>query len=174
MIMADVFKILFLILGTLITVVAYWLLFEALFTRVVDRAARQYAERPFRVALVGLLVGAPLFVIGLALLNSAAGLKLIGTILVSALLLTGLLGSAGLARRIGIQLASATDAQYPWRRVLRGGTVLSITFVLPVIGWFVVLPLTLASGVGAVILSRVGRTETTTVAPAMPAPASHL
>jgi len=37
----------------------------------------------------------------------------------------------------------------PWRRVLRGGVVLSFAFLLPVIGWFVLLPWTLVSGVGA-------------------------
>jgi len=43
----------------------------------------------------------------------------------------------------------ACDARLPWRRVLRGGTVLSFAFVLPVIGWFGLLPWTLVSGVGA-------------------------
>lgn len=169
MIMADVFKILFIILGTLITTVAYWLLFEALFRRVVERAAVVYETSPYKVAILGTVVGVPLFVAGLGLLNSAAGLKLFGAILVSGLLLMGLLGSAGLARLVGTRLASAADDAYPWRRVLRGGAVLSITFVLPVVGWFFVLPLTLASGVGAVILSRWGHRAPQLAPPAVPA-----
>lgn len=168
MIMADVFKILFIILGILITTVAYWLLFEALFRRVVERASVVYEANPYKVAVLGAVVGVPLFVASLGLLNSAAGLKLLGAILMSGLLLVGMLGSAGLARLVGARLASATDSAYPWRRVLRGGIVLSITFVLPIVGWFVVLPLTLASGVGAVILSRAGRRVPAPV-PAVPA-----
>ena len=168
MIMADVFKILFIILGTLITTVAYWLLFEALFRRVVERASVVYETSPYKTAILGAVVGVPLFVASLGLLNSAAGLKLFGAILMSGLLLVGLLGSAGLARLVGARLASATDAAYPWRRVLRGGVVLSITFVLPVVGWFFVLPLTLASGVGAVILSRWGRRAAQLVPPSVP------
>ncbi|NUM54876.1 MAG: hypothetical protein HUU46_14615 [Candidatus Hydrogenedentes bacterium] len=168
MIMADVFKILFIILGILITTVAYWLLFEALFRRVVERASVVYETSPYKVVLVGAVVGVPLFIASLGLLQSAAGLKLIGAVLMSALLLVGLIGSAGLARLIGCRLASATDSAYPWRRVLRGGMVLSITFVLPVVGWFVMLPLTLASGVGALILSRWGQRAAQTVPPAVP------
>jgi len=157
MIMADVFKILFLILGTLITIVAYWLLAEALFRRAVERASVVYEANPYKVSIIGAVVGVPLFLASLGLLNSAAGLKLFGAILLSGLLLVGLVGSAGLARLVGCRLASASDAAYPWRRVLRGGIVLSITFVFPILGWFFVLPLTLASGVGAVILSRFGQ-----------------
>lgn len=154
MIMADVFKILFIILGFLITIVAYWLLFEALFRPLVKRASLAYETHPYRVVIVGAIAGVPIFLASVGLLNSAAGLKLIGAILMSALVLLALIGSTGLARLVGARLASATDASYPWRRVLRGGVVLSITFVLPIVGWFVVLPLTLASGVGAIIVAR--------------------
>lgn len=153
MIMADVFKILFLILGTLVTIVSYWLLFEALFSQTVERARRQYETRRLRTALVGLGISAPLFIAGLALLSGHAAVKLAGVVVLSTLILVGLLGSTGLVRHIGLQLNSTTDATHAWRRVLRGGIVLSITFVLPIVGWFFVLPLTLASGVGAVVLS---------------------
>ena len=98
MIMADVFKILFLILGTLITIVAYWLLAEALFRRAVERASVVYVTSPYKVSIIGAVVGVPLFLASLGLLNSAAGLKLFGAILLSGLLLVGLVGSAGLAR----------------------------------------------------------------------------
>ena len=169
MIMADVFKILFIVLGILIATVAYWLLFEALFKRAVERASVVYEMYPYKVTLIGAVVGVPLFLASLALLNSAAGLKLAGAVLMSALLLVGLVGSSGLARLVGVRLASATASAYPWRRVLRGGIVLSITFVLPVVGWFFVLPLTLASGVGAVIVSRWGHGAAATMPSAVPA-----
>ncbi|GMU94214.1 MAG: hypothetical protein AMXMBFR4_32720 [Candidatus Hydrogenedentota bacterium] len=173
MIMADVFKILFLILGSLIVTVSYWLLFEALLPGTVERAKWQYEKRPVRVALVGALIGMPLFIAGLALANGAALVKLIGIALVCSLIFLGLLGSTGLARLIGTRLASAADPEFQWRRVLRGGTVLSITFVLPVIGWFFVLPLTLASGLGSLVLAwwearRRARSETSAARSVLP------
>jgi len=64
----------------------------------------------------------------------------------------GLAGSSGLALRIGMGLNSPLDATQPWRRVLRGGVVLSCSFLLPVVGW-VILPLwVLVSGLGAFML----------------------
>jgi hypothetical protein len=65
----------------------------------------------------------------------------------------GMIGSAGLTLRIGAGLPSPLDEQQPWRRVLRGGILLSLTFLLPVVGWFVLPIWALVSGFGAFILS---------------------
>ena len=170
MIMADVFKILFLILGTIATIVCYWLLFEAVFPRIVEGAREQYERRPRRAFLVGLLVTVPTFVIGAGFAASPNGLaKLIGATLLLLLLLVSLMGSAGLAGLVGQRLASAADAQWPGRRVLRGGTILAITFVFPLAGWFIVMPVTLVSGVGAAVLARRSRPALPEAAPAVTA-----
>lgn len=167
MIMADVFKILFLVLGTIATVVCYWLLFEAVFPRVVEGARDRYERHPKRALLVGLLVTAPTLLLGAAFASAPAALaKFLGITLLLALLLVSLVGSAGLAELVGGRLASAVDAQWPWRRVLRGGTVLAVTFVLPLAGWFVVLPVTLVSGVGAAVLAWRSRPALPEAAPA--------
>lgn len=161
MIMADVFKILFLVLGTLITIVGYWLLFEACVPRTVSRAKEAYENRPWRTFWVGLVVVAPLLVLGLVLANAgAAPVKLVGVTLLLLLVLTGLLGSTGFARLVGIRLNAPADEAQPWRRVLRGGSVVSVTFVLPLAGWFIVLPAVLITGVGAAVLAYRGKPRT--------------
>ncbi len=152
MIMADVLKIFLLVLGMLIVLVSYWLAAESLFPRLVARAQERYRTRPIRITLLGALLGGPLLAAGLALLQAGgAPVKAAGFLLASAALLSGLLGSAGLCRRIGEGLPSPADAAQPWRRVLRGGAVLALTFLLPFAGWFLVLPLALASGFGAAL-----------------------
>lgn len=173
MIMADVLKILLLVLGTLIVFVSYWLAAAALFPRVVERSKQTYDRRPVRATLIGALVSTPFLLLGLALLGGAPapGLKLLGVVLLAVPALLGLLGSAGLGERIGAGLPSSGDAQHPWRRVLRGGTVLSLTFLLPVVGWLGVLPWTLVSGVGAAVLAFRGNRPATVSAPATPAAA---
>jgi hypothetical protein len=65
----------------------------------------------------------------------------------------GLVGSAGLILRIGSGLPSPADEQQPWRRVLRGGILFALTFLLPIVGWFVLPIWALVSGFGAFILS---------------------
>ncbi len=155
MIMADVFKIVFLVLGTLMVFVSYWLAATALFPRAVSSARAQYDRHAFRITLVGALVGAPLFGVGFAMVAQAPTplLKLGGGLLLAVPILLGLLGSAGLSERIGVGMPSLGDEHQPWRRVMRGGVVLSLTFLLPVIGWFLVLPWTVISGFGAAVTS---------------------
>ncbi|GMV99440.1 MAG: hypothetical protein AMXMBFR84_05790 [Candidatus Hydrogenedentota bacterium] len=154
MIMADVFKILFIILGLIISFVSYWLLFEAIFPSLVGRAHRALASHPWKSVMYGLAAGLPLTVVGLAMASAPAPLKLPGLILIGGVFLSGLLGSTALARHIGLRLSGVNDVAQPWKRVLRGGTVLALTFVLPLVGWFFVLPLALLVGIGALAQSR--------------------
>ena len=151
MIMADVWKIVFLILGTQAVMVSYWLLAAALFPEALRRSRVAYDERAGRLTITGVVTVLPTFLIGAALLQQGPHplLKLLGALLVSAPVALGLAGSAGLCDRIGAGLPGEADMRLPWRRVLRGGIVLSFAFVLPVIGWFLLLPWTLVTGAGA-------------------------
>lgn len=154
MIMADVLKFFLIITGFLITLVCYWLLFEGLTPGRVRRAQDAYHHHPWRTLLRGILIGIPTILLGLALLNAGpAPIKFLSFALLFALTLIALLGSAGLARHVGARLHTARDAYEPWRPVLRGGTVLALCFVLPGVGWFVLLPYTLISGLGAATLA---------------------
>jgi hypothetical protein len=150
--MADILKIVFIVIGILAIYVNYWLLAAALFPALVERASRQYAN-PVKLTLVGLATAISPVVVGLILSNMANPIiKVVGLTLVIVPGMLGLAGSAGLALRIGIGLNSPLDATQPWRRVLRGGLVLSFSFLLPVVGW-VILPLwVLVSGFGAFLL----------------------
>lgn len=155
MIMADVLKIVFAVLGTWMTLLSYWLLFEACIPAVVARASEAYERHPLRALLSGLAFTIPAVALGLILANAPLGpLKLLGVALLMALILVALLGSAGFARFVGQRLAAPQDETQPWRRVLRGGTVVSLTFLFPVMGWFLVMPAVLISGVGVVWITR--------------------
>lgn len=153
MIMADVLKIVFLIVGTLIVIVSYWLAATALFPQAVSQARTHYERHPVRITLLGSVVGVPLFLLGVTLV--AAGptplIKVLGGSFASVLLLLALFGSAGLCQRIGNGMPAPLDEFQPWRRVYRGGTVLALTFVLPIVGWFAIFFWTLISGFGAAL-----------------------
>jgi hypothetical protein len=152
--MADILKILLIILGILTIYVSYWLLAEALFPTLVEGASRQYSK-PFKSTFVGLAAAVIPVVLGLVLANAPNPLvKLFGLTLVVVPALLGLAGSAGLTLRIGAGLPSPVDETQPWKRVLRGGILLACSFLLPVVGW-IILPLwLLVSGFGALILYR--------------------
>ena len=152
--LADVFTIVFIILGFLIVYVAYWLMSAGLFPRFVERCAAQIGQAPVKTTLLGVVLLVPLVAIGLGISSKApnGALKLFGIALALLGLLAGLFGSAGLALRIGQGLKSARDEQEPWRRVLRGGIVLGLSFVLFPIGTFIVMPFTFICGFGAFVI----------------------
>jgi hypothetical protein len=168
MIMADVLKIFLIVLGLLTVYVSYWLVAQALFPGLVERAGRHYSK-PIKITLIGLLAAAIPFVMGAAISKLPnPALKITGVTLMLIPALLGLMGSAGLVLRIGTGLRSPLDEQQPWRRVLRGGILLALTFLLPVVGW-IVLPLwALTSGFGAFLLSvRELRNSSSPASPAL-------
>jgi hypothetical protein len=151
--MADILKILLIILGILTIYVSYWLLAEALFPALVERAGRQYGK-PLKISLIGLAAALAPVVLGLMLSKVPNPLlKVLGITLLIAPAMLGLAGSAGLTLRIGAGLPSPVDEAQPWRRVLRGGVLLACSFLLPIVGWIVIPLWVLVSGLGAFIVS---------------------
>lgn len=156
MIMADIFFWIAIALGLLATFIAHWLAAQALAPQVVARSAEAYARRPWASCLIGVLVGLPTVVILIALLDKLPhpGLKVAVVLILAVILVLSFLGSAGLAKRIGLGLPSPADVDRPARPVLRGGIVLSLVFISPVLGWFVLMPLAFLSGLGAWLIGR--------------------
>ncbi len=153
--LADVFTFTFIILGFVIVYVAYWLLAAGLFPRLVERCAERIGGGPVKAALVGAVSLGPLLFIGIAISSKAPNVagKAAGVGILLLAALAALFGSAGLALRIGRGLKSAHDEQEPWRIVRRGGIVLALSFVMPFLGWFLLMPLTFVLGAGAFALS---------------------
>lgn len=154
--LADVFTFLFVILGFLIVYVGYWLMAFGLFPAQTERCADRISQAPVKTTLVGAVTLVPLVTIGFLIGSKApnAMIKVLGIGLVLVALLVALFGAAGLALRIGQGLKSARDEAEPWRRVLRGGVVLGLTFVMPFLGTFVLMPFAFLAGFGAMILAR--------------------
>src|SRR4051812_661881 len=101
--LADVFTFLFVILGFLIVYVGYWLLAYALFPGQTQRCAAQLERAPVKTTLLGLVTLGPLIALGFLISSKAPNAlgKILGLGLVFLVLLVALLGSAGLALRVG-------------------------------------------------------------------------
>ena len=152
--LADVFTFLFVILGFIIVYVAYWLMAAGLFPGMVERCAERMGQ-PVKTTLVGALTLVPAVTLGFAISSKApaAPLKVFGIGIVLLAALAALFGAAGLALRIGRGLKSERDEREPWRVVMRGGIVLALTFVLPFLGTFVLMPFAFIAGAGAFVLT---------------------
>ena len=117
MIFADILFWFLVVAGAVAALNAHWLAAVALFRPTVERAHRTYATRPVAATLVGLVALVP--VLGLLAVFARAahpGVKLVTGALLLVPLVLSLLGSAGLADRIGAGLAAPVDDTQPWRR----------------------------------------------------------
>ena len=161
MTIADVLRILLLILGVMLVFQAYWLFGTALFPRLIGQARDRY-KTPIRTTLIGLAVVVPTFFIGFVWLGQKDGdifnvFNGIGLVIGVVPLMLGAIGSAGLCQLIGLGLPAPGDQSQNWRRVWRGGWVLNFCYLLPFAGWFVILPWSIISGCGAFVTSLSGR-----------------
>ncbi len=146
---AVVQTFLFIHIGVILVVTAYYTLGAALAPALTRRSRLRFARRPWLAVLVGLMISVPWVVASLVLLNlPAAGLKFAGAVLGCLWVLVGLVGGAGIAQHVG---QSSTDST-SWVGTVRGGLFISLTWVLPLVGWLGMLPLTLAAGIGCFVM----------------------
>lgn len=151
--LADVFTVLFVVLGLMVVFVAYWLLAAGLFPLVVGRCAERVGASLGKTVLVGTAGLVPLITAGILIARAASNPlgKIFGVLVVIGGILLALFGAAGIATKIGQGLAAANDEREPWRRVLRGGVVLALA-----LGTVVLLPVMLLAGFGALVLGWKG------------------
>ncbi len=169
MLMADTMAVFFVVLGLTLAFVSLALLARGLW----PNAVRVSTERTRRGLVLPFVVGFPVALvpiassIALAKLGGPIG-TIIGATVLSATVFHSFIGVAGLATCIGERLASASDAHRPWRATLRGGVVLALSGLLPIVGWFVLLPVAFVIGAGAATIALIRR-----LIPAEPSPDSN-
>ena len=128
----------------------HWLVTAGMFPRAAQSFVDVYETRPVRATLIGIFTYGLLVVLLISPGFMPAGKGLL-VILWIASLLIGFIGSTGLALRIGRNLSATADT---WQHGLRGGTMLALVFITPVLGSLFLLHLGIASGFGAVLLAR--------------------
>jgi len=145
---AHVWLFFWLHIGVILVVTAYYLLAAAVWPNMAARGAARFGRRWWLATLIGVLVSAPL-VLGSAVFANLPPLQFIGVILFLGWIMLGLFGGAGIALHVGRHGQAEVPAA---RAALRGGLMISLSWALPLIGWFFILPLTIATGIGCLIL----------------------
>ncbi|MCI0631274.1 MAG: hypothetical protein L0Y44_11550 [Phycisphaerales bacterium] len=149
---ATVHTYLLIHLGVIAVVCAYYALSAAMAPHLTERARLRFAKRPWLPALIGIGVSLPWVVASLVLMSlPMGGAKFAGATLGLLWILCGLIGGAAIAQHVG-QGAATSEA---WVRSVRGGLFITLTWVLPLVGWLIMIPLTLASGIGCLIVGLV-------------------
>lgn len=168
--MDGVARQIFLFVAAAVSVVAFFVVLEALFPRRIARTCALAEAMPGRAFLAGMVNF--LFFGGVALalfgLGERAGEGLLKAILsVPAFILLGLLGIGlslglgGIAVLVGQRLATRAqrdaDGACQWKLTARGALALGLACLTPFAGWFILLPYVALTGLGAAILGFVLR-----------------
>ena len=156
MLMADTMAIFFVILGLLLAFPGLWVLCRGLWPRGVAKAAAVCGKGLIKPFLAGLPLTAVMIFAAIVLGNLGPAGKIAAVATVCLYLMIANCGVAGLVTVIGERLAEppgSIDSQQPWRATLRGSVVLGLASLLPILGWFVILPAAVITGCGANLLS---------------------
>jgi hypothetical protein len=171
MLLADTMAWVFAVVGLLLALPGLWLLCRGLWPNVVEKTTADCARGLIKPLLVGIpIAGLLVFVFSLITKLHEPLNGIFGIIEVSAFLLFSSTGIAGLATVIGQRLPSPADAERPWNATIRGGVVLELAFLVPIVGWFFLLPLSLILGSGAALRAII-KTVRSRAKPAKPTPA---
>jgi hypothetical protein len=158
MLMADTMSIVFVVLGMMLAFPGLWLLCQGLWPEAVASATERCSKRLWSSFLVGLPITTMMIVVTVILFNVLGPLgKIAGLGVVCLYMLQAHTGVAGLASAIGRRLSAPYDEERPWRSTLRGGVVLELAYLLPFLGWFVILPVSIIIGSGAANLGLLSR-----------------
>ena len=141
--------------GFMATLPALLIFLNLMFTRTTFSAA-QRLHTGFKMPLVAGMVAMVVVGFPASLLVSAGSIfQLFGTILWLFLLAWLFTGLATVARMLGGRLGILSNReQSMMTEAVIGTFVLSFAIAFPLIGWFVILPLSMALGVGATIIAR--------------------
>lgn len=152
--------------GFIVALPALWLLSRGLWPAA-HAKRREAAGRGLFVCFLLGLVPAIGGTAALVILSKLPKMGATAVLLGGVILAWGFLGSGGIASLIGERLWEKAE---PWRQTMRGGMVLICCALLPVVGWFVLLPLMAIVGGGINILAFFVRQHVPAPLPATPPP----
>lgn len=154
MLMADTVKIFLIVLGSLLSLCAFWLFCRALWPSLVKKSQSHCQEKALKCFLLGLPVSAVPILAFLILVNAPQPvLKMVGFAIFFLYLVYANIGVSGLVTMMGERLREGSSHTSPWRITLLGSFVLSFTSLLPLFGWFFIFPIALITGAGARFLA---------------------
>jgi hypothetical protein len=125
--------------------ISWWLLFPS----TVERARLRLERTPWQSFWFGGILTAAFVIPVIILLALPFGLaKFLGWATVAVVLTLSSLGAAGIAAKMSERIAQISTAS-PFSAFLRGAIALELAVFFPVLGWFIIFPLTIVTSIGA-------------------------
>ncbi|CAN5576794.1 hypothetical protein BH11CYA1_BH11CYA1_21110 [soil metagenome] len=152
MLMADTLAIFLVVFGFLLALPGLWLLCLGLWPKAVGRTCADCSAGLLLPFLVGLPISlVAFFATSFASTSLGPASGFVSIAIVCLYVLFASIGIAGLTTAIGKRLPSPADIERPWKATIRGSIVMELAFLLPLLGWFLLLPSALIIGSGAAL-----------------------
>lgn len=156
--MGVVFAVFWLLLALGIALPGLLLAWWLLLPRTAERAEQMLRVRPWRCFGSGLLALALIVPLLIGLMSAPSGvLKLLGWTTLFGLLTVISLGAAGMTGLMAERLSSVGGAASRAGALLRSAVALELAVIVPLVGWFVALPLLGCCALGAALHSLADR-----------------
>jgi hypothetical protein len=155
----DVLGIVAILCGLGVTAWALMVSCGLLFPQKVEFARQTAQNSPWENLLKGILVLIP-GIIGVIMLGAAGPGKLLGSILVLAVLSIGAIGTAGLGHLAGRSMHRMSEGMPEYPAFVRGCAFLVTASMLPILGWLVFAPVVLLIGLGSGARAIMAHTNT--------------
>ena len=166
MIIGEVLGVTFIALAACISLWALLIGIALVFGERAAEAQMRLETRPFPMLAVGVGLALTAGLVGQILVNQPNGmLKLVGWALLLGLLTLSVLGGSGLALIVAGRIQQAAPRLTLFAALGRGAGLMIAGGLVPVIGWFVVLPLGVLSTLGAGMGAMFGRSSAVTNRP---------
>jgi hypothetical protein len=155
--MADVYIVVFSVIGILISYPGLVAALNLLLPRATEAAYLRLAYTPGKALLIGLPVAGlfSLFIIVTANINFGPVKALA---FIAALIAFGInaVGGAALARLMGERIDAITQSGTSLRNLVLGAIFLELASLFPIIGWFLFLPISMVITIGAASFGLIG------------------
>ncbi|MES2708501.1 MAG: hypothetical protein V4726_18050 [Verrucomicrobiota bacterium] len=157
---AVVWSFVWVAIGIVLTLGASLLTARTLFPEFSERCAESCA-RPVRSILFGIVAAVAAAVVVGLLQKLGKGGQLPTLLIIGTLILMALAGVSGQVVRMARRSVRAGEDPAGWPAAIRGTAALTLTYLLPVAGWFLVLPVSLLCGLGCTLRNLRVRTPKT-------------
>lgn len=145
----DVLAITLLIVVTVVTLWAGIVAFTVIFSRRAQIAANALTDAPGKQIGIGAVVALVAGTLSVVLMGRGGPVAAFGFAILAATLAVAVLGSAGLALALSVRLREL-DARYsPLSATTRGAALAVAAGLIPIIGWFFLMPAALFASLGA-------------------------
>lgn len=157
--MSDVYAVFGTLLALSIAFPGMLTAWRLLFPEKVAAAQRRVAATPWKTIFIGvaslIVVLIPLFVLFAVPVPFS---RFLGALSIFSLLGFAAIGAAGIAAHMGeqLQIIAKNDSTSEVGAFIRGAVALELAAAFPLIGWFVVIPITLITSMGAAVSALFG------------------